>query len=165
MGCIYSFDPSRCALCVKDLANMHYMCTCGDDYLPSTHPIDCMSCVDPHCQECNAPSTCSKCQDGYGHNPSGNCTQCQESLCLECPANYQLCTKCSLGAGPSSVFCLPCSTFCLECSLDSSTCTKCMPGYGLNPSHSCQSCLQGCLACPTSFTNCTQCQPNLLLQA
>ena len=126
-----------------------------------------------HCAYRNAAGVCQACipnyiffvdgscvpispiQAGYGlntQNNSQNILACSDTNCINCAANYQICTVCNAAA---NYILMPVT----------STCSLCGAGYfknGTSP-FTCYTCNSNCLTCESSGTNCTSCATGLNL--
>lgn len=90
------------------------------------------------CSECESPSTCTTCKDGFFYK-SASCLSCSTG-CLVCE-NATTCTRCSEG------FVLWGNFSCLK---------ECPVGYYVGNTSSCTKCPNGCSAC-INLQECSSC--------
>ena len=121
----------------------------------------CHICPD-NCQNCENPSQCSKCNDGFYIDSSQHCIKCSDNACSQC--DYQdNCNICIVGyyLDLKDSKCLPCTSLCSEC-LSNSLCTKCEKGaYIDETTYKCLMCPSFCYDCK-NFDFCVECSSNYL---
>lgn len=170
--CVDCLDPG-CAQCDQEDGICH---ECEDNYnldeLTGECVADCSGIMN-NCDECEVPSTCTECEEGYYLNEDGLCSLCS-ALCETCTLKEE-CQSCktedpynALLFGDSCINdCSVVQDHCVECiqspdSHDEVDCTECDYGFYLSDDHSeCLDCNDNCEICP-SLDICPVCDPGYL---
>lgn len=105
------------------------------------------------------PTSQASCPAKQGKKGS-DCVACSDKNCLDCDANYAVCTKCPVGFGLKSNVCVTCSTYCIACE-DINKCKECSNGAVLK-GDVCEECGTGCKKC-TGVNQCTECNDSFYL--
>ena len=143
---------TECLLCNND----YEVCEmCGNGYylnessLCSSCPDKCLNCSDsnncfdcvPRAEKIDSDTTCSciensyfnstldecQCSEGYGsHSSNDSCIKCNQSSCLSCQNDYEICDVCDSTYYLDNGVCKNCDGPCLNCT-DIDTCIDCIP--------------------------------------
>ena len=153
-----SEGQSSCKICEID-----YACSGGNNRVqcaPNMGANEGSSSCSPcpaDCSNCQIPSTCITCNNGY-YVYDGACYICASGY--KCNGTTQ--TKCSSGqySPQGSSSCYNCPSTCSACT-SSTNCTACKSGY-YKSGGKCLSCPSTCSTC-TSSTKCTACKSGYTL--
>ena len=98
-----------------------------------------------------------------------NCLWCIDTSCINCNANYMICTQCINNYGLVGAHCNQCADVnCIKCDTNINICSVCINGYGLDINGLCivstPFCPLICASCLASNSSiCTSCLGNRLL--